>query len=143
MAYVLSLLFLCSFIKLDINRLFLTYYAFMLLVSKTVRLGLDYTGSEFFTFHADMQIAYLFCSIMFLTGWKRIGSCAIFILFSFYNMLIAWYWGSFNLDYYDWISLGVVLTQMWIVTYDENNVLINLGIFMMCYIAESVAGRFL
>jgi hypothetical protein len=149
MAYILVLLFTSPFITKKEFRWFLIFYAFVLLVARETRLLLiDWgwyltEGKSFFEYYSTVQIVFMIGAGVLLTGWQRIASIAVCFVFSTYNIMIYWFWGMIPINYYDWISLGVVMAQMFILTFDERAIVKNLAMMIIAAVVSVSAARYI
>lgn len=148
MAYILALLFTSPFIRKKEFRWFLIFYAFVLLIAKELRfllIDLGYTtdGKEFFEYYSMIQMVFIVGAAILLTGWQRIASIAIYLVFSTYNILVYWFWGAVPITYYDWISLGVVMAQTMVLTFHERSFGKNVAILTIAWIVSVSAARYI
>lgn len=149
MATILSLLFVYPFIKYKKKESrFLLIYIFFLVMAKQVRLwlqeyGFNTLGAHFFEYYAIAQFVMVVVALFFLNGKIRILSIITFLLFSFYNISVYLWWGHVGIAFYDYISLGVILTQVGLITYDQK---MSLKVIFMMFVTTIVAtgqGRFI
>lgn len=123
MAAILALLLTIPFVRVDFRK-FLVFYAFALWSFKEVRyflmdIGLTGNGEEFFDFYSSAQFVLVIGALFLLTGWQRITSIALFLLFSIYNKLIFWYWTEIPLTGYDTISQAILFTHVFFATMEQ------------------------
>ena len=123
MASILTLLILTPFIRRSFQR-FLIYYAFILLVAAEIRqvlvdLMLIGNGKEFFEYYSGVQFLLILGAATLLSGWQRLASMFVLLLFSIYNILIYWFWTKIPLIYYDLISEGILFLVMSFMTSNE------------------------
>ncbi len=148
MAYVLTILFTFFLIEQRQHQMFLVFYASVLLAANEfwvylVSAGLADNGKDFFEFYSLVQLLLIAASGFFLTGLYRIASIATLTLFSFYNMVINWSWGIVPITAYDDVTLGVVFTQMAIITFDEKRVGLTLAAVSFAAVITVLLSRFL
>jgi hypothetical protein len=148
MAYILTLLFISPFINKKEFRWFLVFYAFVLLTAKELRIllveyGFISDGKDFFEYYSLVQMILIIGSAILLTGWQKIASISVYLVFSAYNILIYWFWGFVPLLYYDWISAGVLMAQTFILTYHERSMSKNLAILTVAWVMSVSASRYI
>lgn len=123
MAAILALLLTVPFVREGFRK-FLVFYAFALWSFKEVRyflmdMGLTGNGEEFFDFYSSAQFVLIVGSAFLLTGWQRIASIVLFLLFSIYNKLIFWCWTEIPLTGYDTVSQSILFIHVFFATMDQ------------------------
>jgi hypothetical protein len=123
MAIILTLLITAPFLSKRLGFL-LVLYALTLLVASEIftrllEVGSVMNGKGFFEYQSSVQLAFVLIAAMFLTGWQRLSSIAVHLVFSFYNLSICWFWGIVPIWYYDLVSEVVVFIQIGIVTMEQ------------------------
>jgi len=148
MAYILMLLFISPFLNRKESRWFLVFYAFILLFARELRwvledIGITTEGRLFFEFYSLVQFFCIFGAGYLLSGWQRVLSVSVFIVFSLYNMCISCFWGSISIMYYDWISLAVIIIQSSIVTITEKSAIKNICMILIAWMTTIISTRYI